>query len=139
MSASGQCVCGDVKFTVDAVESEFHSCHCSICRRWAGGPTMAATVEQVNFTGDENIARFASSDWGERGFCRRCGSHLFFYLKPSDQYMMEVGAFDDQTPFSLVGEIYVDEKPDSYAFAGEHPRLTGEEFLASIGMSDPKG
>jgi len=97
---------------------------------------MAATAEKVSFTGEEHIARFASSEWAERGFCQRCGGHLFYYLKPADQYMMEVGAFDDMTPFRLAGEIYVDEKPDGYAFAGDHPRLTGEEFLASIGMSD---
>ena len=32
------------------------------------------------------------------------------------------------------GEIYIDEKPGGYDFAGEHPRLTGEEFMQSIGL-----
>ena len=42
---------------------------------------------------------------------------------------MCVGAFDDASAFELVGEIYVDEKPPGYAFAGDHPRQTGEQFL----------
>ena len=33
---------------------------------------------------------------------------------------------------ALPREIFVDDKPDSYELAGTHPRLTGEEFLASL-------
>jgi hypothetical protein len=46
--------------------------------------------------------------------------------------MVSMGAFDDQSVFQLAGEIYVDAKPPGYAFAGDHPRQTGEEFLASM-------
>ncbi len=45
---------------------------------------------------------------------------------------MWLGTFDDQAQFKLAGEIYIDEKPASYEFAGDHPRLTGEEFMASL-------
>jgi hypothetical protein len=31
-----------------------------------------------------------------------------------------------------VGEIFVDNKPAGYAFAGDHPRLTEAEFLAQF-------
>jgi hypothetical protein len=47
-----------------------------------------------------------------------------------------MGAFDDESVFELVGEIYVDEKPPGYNFAGEHPRQTGAEFMASLGISE---
>jgi hypothetical protein len=40
--------------------------------------------------------------------------------------------FEDQSIFKLAGEIFIDENPGGYAFAGDHPRLTGEEFLASM-------
>ena len=35
----------------------------------------------------------------------------------------------DQTGLNMSGEIYVEDQPDSYAFAGEHPRRTGPEFM----------
>jgi hypothetical protein len=92
---------------------------------------MAAAVGSVAFDGAENIARYDSSEWAERGFCRQCGSNLFYHLKGTERYIMWVGSFDDQTPFKLDGEIFIDEKPDAYAFAGDHPRLTGAEFMAS--------
>lgn len=46
--------------------------------------------------------------------------------------MLSVGALDDSAPFTLAGEIYIDEKPDFYDLAGDHPRMTGAEFLASL-------
>lgn len=134
MSHTGQCLCGAVQFTAEDVETHFHSCHCGTCRRWGGGPGMAVQVGSVQFTGEDQIARFQSSDWAERGFCKQCGSNLFYHMKEPGGYMMWVGAFNDQSAFKLTGEIYIDSKPDSYAFAGDHPRQTEAEFLASIGM-----
>jgi hypothetical protein len=91
---------------------------------------FAAAAEQVTFEGEDNLGRYASSDWAERGFCRRCGSHLFYYLKPDDLYSMCVGAFDDDSLFALAREIYVDNKPTGYAFAGDLERLTEAQVLA---------
>ncbi|MEQ8858379.1 MAG: GFA family protein [Pseudomonadales bacterium] len=132
MSATGKCLCGAVRFTADGVEPHVHACHCSMCRAWSGASMLAATVGSVAFDGEENLVRFDSSEWGARGFCGRCGSNLFYHLKPADTYMMCMGAFDDQSAFELAGEIYIDAKPPGYAFSGEHPRQTGEEFLASL-------
>ncbi len=135
MSVTGKCLCGAVRFAADAVDAEHHACHCSMCRGWTGGPMMAATVSGVSFQGEENLGRYKSSDWAERGFCKQCGTSLFYHLKDPEMYMIATGVFDDSEQFRMVGEIYVDEKPTGYAFAGDHPRLTGDEFLASIGQS----
>jgi hypothetical protein len=93
---------------------------------------MAASVDGIEFEGKENIVRYESSDWAERGFCRRCGSNLFYYLKPADTYAVSVGAFDDAEAFRLVGEIFVDHQPPGYRFAGELSRQTEEEVLAEF-------
>ena len=45
-----------------------------------------------------------------------------------------LGAFDDNDSFTLANEIYIDNKPDGYSFAGDHPRLTEQEFLKSMGI-----
>ena len=95
---------------------------------------LAASATGVVFEGEEHITRYSSSEWAERGFCSRCGSSLFYRLKEPEQYIMSTGAFDDAEQFKLAGEIYVDEKPSGYDFAGDHPRLTGAEFMASLGQ-----
>ena len=132
MNHTGRCLCGAVSFDAQGVEQDLHGCHCSMCRRWSGGPALAVSVESVTFKGGEHIQRYDSSEWAERGFCRRCGSNLFYRLKAQDHYILQLGAFDDQSGFRLVGEIFIDEKPPGYAFGGEHPRQTGAEFLASM-------
>ena len=93
---------------------------------------FAAAVSDVAFKGEEFIGRYNSSEWAERGFCQRCGTSLFYHLKEPSQYIMAIGCFDDVSPFRVTGEIFIDEKPDAYALAGDHPRLTGAEFLASM-------
>ena len=132
---SGRCLCSAVQFKATGVSHDLHACHCDMCRRWSGGPGLAVSVEKIEFSGEENLQRYPSSDWAERGFCSRCGTSLFYRLIESDQYMVWMGSFDDQAEFRLSGEIYIDEKPAAYDFAGEHPRQTGEEFLASMGAS----
>ena len=120
MNGTGHCLCGAVSYKAEDVESHIHACHCSMCRRWNGGPALAASVGSVSFEGEENISRYASSDWAERGFCKKCGSNLFYFLKP-DRYIMWAGTFNEQA-FSLDGEIFCAEKPEWYDFAGNHPR-----------------
>ena len=89
-------------------------------------------TRSVTFASEEAVGRYASSDWAERGFCKACGTVLFYFLKPMSMYSMSAGAFDDPSQFRLASEIFVDEKPDGYAFAGDHPRLTAEQTLAKF-------
>ena len=139
MSHEGRCLCGAVSFTAEAVDPHVHACHCSMCRNWTGGPMMAASATGVVFQGDEHLGVYQSSDWAERGFCRQCGTSLYYRLREAEpgSYIMATGSFDSDD-FTVVGEIYVDEKPDGYDFAGDHPRMTGAEFLASMGVELPE-
>ena len=131
--STGKCLCGAVKFTAKDVNPNHSACHCSTCRKWGGGgPFFGVRNKGVTFEGEEHIGRYASSSWAERGFCKECGTTLFYYLKPMSAHMMSVGAFDDPTPFRLASEIFIDDKPEGYAFAGDHPRLTGAETLAKF-------
>jgi len=97
---------------------------------------FAAAAERVTFDGQDHVARYDSSEWAARGFCRICGSHLFYHLKPADLYMLSVGAFNDATGFHLAREIFIDHKPPGYALAGNHSRLTEKETLASFGFPE---
>jgi hypothetical protein len=45
---------------------------------------------------------------------------------------MSVGAFDDQSPFRLVLELFIDKKPGGYDLAGDHPRWTEAETFARL-------
>lgn len=129
MAITGQCLCGAVKFTAEDVPHQIGVCHCGQCRRWASGPYFAVAASGVSFTGAGNIGRYRSSDWAERGFCKMCGSSLFYRMIREDRYMMAVGSFDDQSGFELARQVFIDEKPDFYDFAQATKTSTGDDFF----------
>jgi len=130
---TGQCLCGAVKFTAEGVETDHHACHCGMCRRWAGGSALfCAATKSVRFEGEASISRYDSSEWAQRGFCKQCGTALFYFLKPTATYMMSVGTFDEPGGFQLSRELFIDRKPPGYAFVGDHERWTEEETFTRL-------
>ncbi|MEQ9448085.1 MAG: GFA family protein, partial [Rhodospirillaceae bacterium] len=78
-------------------EGGFGACHCGTCRKWGGGPLLAVDCgEHVTIDGEENVSIYQSSDWAERGFCGKCGTHLFYRLTQQPFYVIPVGLFGDQ-------------------------------------------
>jgi hypothetical protein len=56
--AIGACLCGKVRITAKAMPVDLSCCHCSMYRKWAGGPFMAVECgTEVAFEGEENIIR----------------------------------------------------------------------------------
>lgn len=133
---SGRCLCGAVRVNVETPESTVSACHCNMCRRWGGGPLLSVHSDGgVSFQGGEAIGVFASSEWAERGFCTRCGTHLFYRLKGSEQYGIPVGLLDGDA-WRVTEDIFVDEKPAYYELANDTRKLTGAEVFALYAPPD---
>jgi len=129
-NGSGSCLCGAVSFTVNHVSKKVGACHCSMCRKWGGGPFMEVDCgTDISFKGEENITVYNSTDWAERGFCNKCGSNLFYRLKGSNQHMVPVGLFDDQAPFVFDSQVFIDKKPSFYSFANQTHDMTEAEIF----------
>lgn len=128
---TGRCLCGRVTFAFEPAHAEVDACHCGMCQRWAGGPSLsikAAAMPRV----EGEVTVYQSSEWGQRHFCTTCGSHLF-YTAPSAGYVgVSAGALDDTNDLSFTTEIFIDRKPDFYEFANATQRLTEAEFLAMV-------
>ncbi|MFB9887907.1 GFA family protein [Balneatrix alpica] len=127
----GQCLCGAVTFQASQVCAEVGVCHCGICRRWGGGPFLAVEAgTQVTFQGQEQIGLYASSEWAERGFCKSCGTHLFYRLKEQQTHFIPVGLINDLQQPVLDHQIFIDKKPSFYDFANVTTNLTEAEVFA---------
>lgn len=82
IAVKGTCLCGDVTYEA-SVKANAGACHCKMCRQWSAGPFMSVHVDgEITFSGEQNISIYCSSEWAERGFCKRCGSNLFYKLLP---------------------------------------------------------
>ncbi len=125
-----QCLCGAVKIKAAKVDKHTGACHCSMCRKWGGGPLLAVDCgADVLFEGDENIKVYSSSNWADRGFCSKCGTHLFYRLKESGQYIMPAGLFEHMD-YDFDHQIFIDQKPGWYDFKNDTKNMTGEEVFA---------
>ena len=132
-SLSGGCLCGAVRFTAAPRKREFGICHCSMCRKWAAGPFLAMECgNTVRFEDTASLGIYRSSEWAERGFCKRCGSVLFYRLLGKDFYAVSAEAFDDRAGFKLTSQIFIDEKPPYYDFANATKNMTGAEAFAAF-------
>jgi len=131
----GQCLCGAVQLDCRLDSLEVSACHCQTCRRWGGGPLLAVECAQPPVIGGgDALAVHASSDWAERGFCRHCGTHLFYRLKAEPHYAIPVGLLAGED-WTLASEVFIDEKPAWYCFANQTRQLTGAELFAEHGQS----
>lgn len=127
----GSCLCGAVGVAVKTASRSVGACHCSMCRKWGGGPLLAVDVgSDVRFEGRERISTFDSSAWAERGFCNKCGTHLFYRLKQNGHYIVPVGLLDDGKDWRFDHQIFIDEKPAFYTFENKTDDLTGAEVFA---------
>jgi len=128
----GACLCGAVTFDADIAAPHYHACHCATCRRW-GGPGMAAPVSDLRIAEGAPVKLFSSSDYGERGFCAECGSHLFWKMKDDSMIAVWVGALDNADGLLFDTQIFIDSKPAHYAFANETTDMTADEVFAASG------
>lgn len=134
-----KCLCGGVRFTVKPLALHADACHCTMCQTWHGGAGMSIKLSgpPVYETGRDLVTVYQSSKAGRRCFCSVCGTSLGFQAPDYGYYGCTPGVLLDQSGLILSQEIFVDEKPAYYAFQGEQPTLTGEEFWARISNTTP--
>lgn len=131
---TGSCLCGEVHVQVAKVSNKVGACHCGMCRKWGGGPLLAVDCgTEVTFTGEENITTFASSEWAKRGFCKQCGTHLFYHLNENNQYIMPVGLLENIDELLFDHQIFIDKKPAYYSFSNKTADMTEAEVFAMYG------
>ena len=82
---SGGCLCGQVRYEINGSIRDSVACYCKMCQRDTGNFLVANQLEEENLTllSDESLAWYASSENAKRGFCKHCGSPLFFKAKGS--------------------------------------------------------
>lgn len=133
VNAQGECLCGSVSFNAQTPHKEFHGCHCGMCRKWGGGPFLSVDTSAIQFKGEENIGIYNSSEWAERGFCKNCGTHLFYRFKGAASCFVSLGVLKDTQDFVFQSQIYVDKRPSYYCFANKTEELTEAQVIEKFG------
>ncbi|MGE0716846.1 MAG: GFA family protein [Alphaproteobacteria bacterium] len=124
-SRGGGCLCGAVRYRVTGPLRDVADCHCSQCRRWHGhvGAYTSAPRASVELLADEGLAWYRSSAEARRGFCRICGSSLFWDGSAEDTLDIAAGTLDAPTGLQTVRHIFTASKGDYYAIADGLPQF----------------
>lgn len=122
---TGSCLCGAVAFEIDNAREAVTACHCSQCRRMSGHvwASTHAAFSDVLFHRDDGLSWYASSDFAKRGFCKNCGSALFYRMNDEDGIGIAAGCLDTPTGLRLSKHIYVADKGDYYTIADGLPEF----------------
>ena len=135
MELQGHCLCGKVRVSIPELSEEITVCHCHMCQKFFGGLflSLAGVLPQdVEINGEEQIQRYLSSEWAERGFCKQCGSSLFYHSLADDEYYFPAGLFAEIDQAKLTTEIFYDQKPAFFHFKEPTEKLTEEAFLQKL-------
>jgi hypothetical protein len=112
----GHCLCGAVQYEVRGPLRSVFYCHCSMCRR-ASGHFVAATAcarEHLVCDAGDALQWYQSSAAARRGFCRNCGSNLFWDPIGEPRVSIMAGTLNLPTGLEARGHIFVAEAGDYY-------------------------
>ena len=109
---TGHCLCGRVSYRAGEPLGEILQCHCENCRRLSGN-FVAATrtrTDQLQIDDPDDGFRWHDLGYAKYGFCRNCGSTLFYQAadRPHITAVM-VGGLDDASGLALESVWFADE------------------------------
>ena len=117
---TGSCLCGSVAFEINGPMADAHACHCTQCRKQTGNYWVSSHVADADlkFIRQDGLGWYASSDYAKRGFCKDCGSNLFWKKNDSHSTSICLGSIDGQTGVRVEGHIYCADSGDYYEISG---------------------
>ena len=115
---TGGCMCGDVRYRIVGPVRPIRACHCRECRRMTGHFLASLDVWNDHFELVEKrgLGWYRSGDKSRRGFCKTCGSSLFFQVDGEEKISIAAGTLDDGSDQGLhiAAHIFTREKGAYY-------------------------
>jgi hypothetical protein len=118
--AAGGCLCGAVKYQIHGTLYNVINCHCSKCRRIHGHHSAYASskredlelLEQRGLKWYRSVKDETPSVY--RGFCKECGSSLFWDARGDNYIYISAGTLDQPTGLKTIGHIWLSQAGDYY-------------------------
>ncbi len=114
MVRTGGCACGAVRYETRGPLRDVVNCHCERCRR-VTGHFMAATASadgDLVVTGEGALQWWEAAAGVRYGFCRFCGSTLFWRADGADRTSIAAGTIDPPTALTTTSAWYVADASD---------------------------
>jgi hypothetical protein len=133
---TGGCQCGAVRYALYAEPTNPHVCHCRMCQKAFGSyfaPLAGVPPSDFAWTrGTPGV--FKSSAAAERGFCRDCGTPLFFRYVDKDRISVSLGSLDEPARVVPAKQYGVESRYDFVATLTNLPGTRTEDDVAPADM-----
>ena len=122
MTQTGRCLCGQVRYTLNADKVAAAICHCKHCQRQAGSAfsvIAVASADQLKIHGTLKTYEDTADSGAKlhRQFCPNCGSAMFSILfENPQQIIIKAGTFDDTSWIAPMAHVWCGSAQDWYAF-----------------------
>lgn len=129
----GGCQCGAVTFRAKPPSKFCLHCHCRFCRKAHGAPVvtwLGVYKEGFEVQGD-SLSWYASSRQSRRGYCRECGTMMFYTsaLCPGEVHVA-LAVVDSGADREPAGHIFYDQRMKGVEFGDDLPKIdTDDERL----------
>ena len=123
--SEGGCLCGALRYRVDAAPLDTGYCHCTMCQRSTGAPVLAwASIPVASFAYTKGRpAVYRSSSWGQREFCAGCGAPICYRDQGAAKTVeINVGGLDAPASAPPRTHIYVGDRIAWFETADDLPR-----------------
>ncbi|MEM7563820.1 MAG: GFA family protein [Pseudomonadota bacterium] len=123
--STGGCQCGAVKYRVNGPLRDVVNCHCTECQRLNGnfGAHSKARTEHLDITETDGLQWYDIHPSVRRGFCKRCGSSLFWEAMQQPWTGIIAGSLDNGDALTTIGHIFVEEKAGFFEITDNLPQF----------------
>lgn len=122
----GSCLCGCVAYEARGPWRDVVNCYCEQCRKSSGNFVSATAVfeSRLKLLRGDGLAWYGN-DLAKRGFCRECGSSLFWVPLPSDGLIrIMAGCLQPDNGLRVAAHIFVNERSDFHELASSAAQYT---------------
>ncbi|MEP3421567.1 MAG: GFA family protein [Erythrobacter sp.] len=117
MTMTGGCLCGQIRYTLNAEPQICVTCHCKNCQRQAGTALsiiVSVPEDALDITGEVKTYEDAGDSGAtvRRQFCGNCGSPVFTRLETPGMLFIKAGTFDDTSHLKPAFHCYTKSKQD---------------------------
>ena len=122
---NGGCLCGAVRYEINGSLPKVVYCHCEQCRKTSGHYVAATAVDidDLNMTEDAGLTWYESSKTAKRGFCKICGSSIFWAPAHGKYMGVMAGPIAAPTGLSSREHIYTSDASDYYEITDGLPQF----------------
>lgn len=137
--ATGGCLCESVRYEIRGPMRNIINCHCGKCRRFHGhtGAYTSVLREHLVLIKEAGLKWYRSvtdeTPNVHRGFCRECGSSLFWDPRGArSKIAVAAGSLDDPAELKTIGHVWVSQKAGYYEITDGLPRFD-ESHAGNLG------